>query len=67
MSQIRGHGDLLGERNFITLLAAQNHPFSKGNVHITSASAKDKPAVDPKYLSHPLDMEMMARNVQFLQ
>jgi choline dehydrogenase-like flavoprotein len=46
---------------------AQNHPFSKGNVHITSASAKDKPAVDPKYLIHPLDMEMMARNVQFLQ
>jgi len=67
ISEIRGSDALSKERNFITLFVSQNHPFSKGNVHITSPSANDKPAVDPKYLSHPLDMEMMARNVQFLQ
>jgi choline dehydrogenase-like flavoprotein len=53
--------------NFITLMASQNHAFSKGNVHITSSSPYEKPAVDPKYLSHPLDMEIMARHVQFMQ
>jgi choline dehydrogenase-like flavoprotein len=67
ISEIRCSDALSKERNFITLFASQNHPFSKGNVHITSPSTNDKPAVDPKYLSHPLDMEMMARNVQFLQ
>ena len=67
MSEIRGSDPLLREKNFITIFSSQNYPFSKGNVHIISSSAKDKPAVDPKYLSHPLDMEMMARNVQFLQ
>jgi choline dehydrogenase-like flavoprotein len=67
ISEIRDSDALSKERNFITLFASQNHPFSKGNVHITSPLANDKPAVDPKYLSHPLDMEMMARNVQFLQ
>lgn len=53
--------------NFITLMASQNYAFSRGNVHITSNSPFDKPAVDPKYLSHPLDMEIMARHVQFMQ
>jgi choline dehydrogenase-like flavoprotein len=66
-SQIRGNDALSSQMNFITLFAGQSHPFSKGNVHITSSSATDKPAVDPKYLSHPLDMEMLARNVQLFQ
>jgi len=67
ISEIRGSDALSKEKNFVTLFASQNHPFSKVNVHITSASVKDKPTVDPKYLNHPLDMEMMARNAQFLQ
>ncbi|KUJ09211.1 alcohol oxidase [Mollisia scopiformis] len=55
------------EGNYITFMSSQNHPFSKGNIHIASSSPYDKPLVDPKYLSHPLDMEIAARHVQFLQ
>ncbi|KAF8859794.1 alcohol oxidase [Acephala macrosclerotiorum] len=62
----RKSSSVIGDGNFITVMASQNHPFSKGNVHIASSSPQDMPLVDPKYLSHPLDMEISARHVQFM-
>ncbi|KAI4271793.1 MAG: hypothetical protein L6R38_006771 [Xanthoria sp. 2 TBL-2021] len=55
------------EGNYVTLLVALSHPFSRGSVHITSADARDKPVIDPKYLSHPLDNEILARHVQYME
>jgi len=52
--------------NYVTMFCSSNFPFSRGNVHIISSSASDKPAVDPKYLSHLLDLEIMARHIQWL-
>lgn len=53
--------------NFMTLFAALSHPFSRGFVHIQSADPKDKPKIDPKYLSHPLDREVLAHHVQYME
>ena len=53
--------------NYITVVTALNHPFSRGSVHITSADVKTKPAWDPKYMSHPLDIEILGRHVQFVE
>lgn len=55
------------EGNYMSLFAALNHPFSRGSVHIRSADVKDKPTIDPRYLSHPLDNEIMARHVQYME
>ncbi|KAL8884246.1 MAG: hypothetical protein Q9215_007666 [Flavoplaca cf. flavocitrina] len=55
------------EGNFVTMLAALSHPFSRGSVHINSADVNDKPIIDPRYLSHPLDNEILARHVQFME
>ncbi|KAI9797107.1 MAG: hypothetical protein M1825_006255, partial [Sarcosagium campestre] len=41
------------------------HPLSRGSVHIRSGSAEDDPDLDPKYLSHPLDYEMLKDLVLF--
>ncbi|PVH74024.1 GMC oxidoreductase [Cadophora sp. DSE1049] len=57
-------GDVDG--NYISFMAALNHPFSRGSIHIASASPTDNPLIDPKYLSHPMDIELCARHVQFL-
>ncbi|KAI1498089.1 hypothetical protein F5X99DRAFT_420881 [Biscogniauxia marginata] len=51
----------------IGIMTLLNHPFSRGSVHITSADASAQPAWDPRYCSHPLDMEILARNVQFVE
>ena len=53
--------------NFISLGANQSHVFSRGATHIVSTKPSDAPKIDPRYLSHPLDIELMARHVQFLE
>lgn len=53
--------------NFISLGASQSHVFSRGTSHIVSNKASDPPRIDPRYLSHPLDIEPFARHVQFLE
>lgn len=53
--------------SFMTLFAALSHPFSRGFVHIQSADPKDKPMIDPRYLSHPLDRELLGRHVQYME
>ncbi|GIC94652.1 GMC family oxidoreductase [Aspergillus udagawae] len=52
--------------NYISIMILHNHPFSRGSVHISSSEAEDKPIYDPKFLSHPLDLEILARHTQFL-
>ncbi|ETS81086.1 hypothetical protein PFICI_06088 [Pestalotiopsis fici W106-1] len=53
--------------NYITVMTMLNHPFSRGSVHITSADVHTKPSWDPKYMSHPLDMQVLAQNVEFVE
>ena len=53
--------------NFISLGANQSHVFSRGASHAASANPSDPPKIDPRYLSHPLDIELLARHVQFLE
>ncbi|CAI7613830.1 unnamed protein product [Penicillium bialowiezense] len=53
--------------NYISVMMLHNHPFSRGSVHINSSSSEDKPTYDPNLLSHPLDLEMMARQMQFVE
>ncbi|KAJ5770973.1 aryl-alcohol dehydrogenase [Penicillium nucicola] len=53
--------------NYISILAMLSHPFSRGTVHINSANIDDKPVFDPGYLSHPLDLDILARHTQFIE
>lgn len=39
-------------------------PFSRGNTHISSADPDAKPTIDPRFFSHGIDIEIMARHVQ---
>lgn len=61
--------DILTKRypgNYGGILALNNHPFSRGTVHILSSRIEDKPLYDPNYLSHPLDLELLARHTQYI-
>ncbi|KAH1496805.1 hypothetical protein LV164_007810 [Aspergillus fumigatus] len=53
--------------NYISIMILHNHPFSRGSVHISSPKSEDKPIYDPNFLSHPLDLEILARHTQFLE
>ena len=53
--------------SFISLGACQAHVFSRGMSHIVSNKFSDAPNIDPRYFSHPLDLELLARHVQFIE
>jgi choline dehydrogenase len=53
--------------NFFTLLGVLEHPFSRGSVHLASADVNVYPTIDPKYLSHPLDLEILSKIALHLQ
>ncbi|KAL8640852.1 MAG: hypothetical protein Q9228_002272 [Teloschistes exilis] len=52
--------------NYISFLVSLAQPFSRGSVHITSPSVFDPPSIDPRYLSHPLDIEILARHMMYI-
>jgi choline dehydrogenase-like flavoprotein len=43
-----------------------SQPISTGSVHITSSFPTDNPILDPSYLSNPIDLEIMARHVLYV-
>lgn len=58
--------------NFLTISIGLNHPMSRGSVHIGSKMAEvvagaTGPIIDPAYLSHQIDQELLARGLQFVQ
>lgn len=61
------HGPILQQENFVSLGTNQCHPISRGNVHIKSSNPSDPPMIDPRYFSSQLDLELMARQMTFLQ
>lgn len=52
--------------NYMCFCVFLPYPFSRGSVHIKSTSPYDHPAIDPRYLSHPLDAEILGRHMLYL-
>ncbi|KAG8733316.1 hypothetical protein FRC11_007199, partial [Ceratobasidium sp. 423] len=50
---------------YISLLMAIQHPFSRGNIHISSADPLIKGTFDPKYFSKSIDLETLVEAVKF--
>lgn len=64
---LAGHGGKPnpGEENKYAWIGGfVTHPFSRGYIHIKSKDAADDPSFDPRYLSHPLDFEVL-KDLQF--
>ncbi|KAF9443534.1 GMC oxidoreductase [Macrolepiota fuliginosa MF-IS2] len=56
--------DGLGDKKFTTVSAILYSPLSRGRSHITSTNAAARPAVDPAYWSHPIDVAMLVGGLQ---
>ncbi|KAI1341792.1 putative GMC oxidoreductase [Xylariaceae sp. FL0016] len=57
-------GDNLLPQNFASLGCVQSRPFSRGSTHISSSDIDAIPDIDPRYFSHPSDLEILARHIQ---
>jgi choline dehydrogenase len=64
-----GHVELLfstqGQKNSdsqsITIQCALQHPFSAGQITLSSSDPLTAPSIDPRYLSHPFDTKALAQ------
>jgi choline dehydrogenase-like flavoprotein len=54
------------DENFITVCSVLLSPLSTGSVHISSTNILANPKLDFKYLTNPLDVEVLARHVRFI-
>ncbi|PWN29781.1 alcohol oxidase [Jaminaea rosea] len=51
---------------YFTILAALQHPFSRGTVHITSNDPLAPPELDPRYFSAKADLDVLAKAVKWV-
>ncbi|RYP22395.1 hypothetical protein DL767_009054 [Monosporascus sp. MG133] len=57
-----------GQESYLSIALLLAHPLSRGSVHIRSPSPSSPDlAIDPRYLTEPLDMEVFARHLQFVE
>ncbi|OTA92685.1 putative GMC oxidoreductase [Hypoxylon sp. CO27-5] len=59
--------ELQGTESYFSIVLLLAHPLSRGSVHIQSPSSSAPPAVDPKYLTHPLDLEVLAHHIKYVE
>ncbi|KAI1505916.1 putative GMC oxidoreductase [Biscogniauxia marginata] len=52
---------------YLTLAVILSNPLSHGSVHIRSKDVLEVPVVDPKYFTNPIDVEVYAQHVLYLQ
>lgn len=53
--------------NYVGVATILTHPFSRGSSHIISPDPKAHPRIDPRYLSNPVDLEVMTDGLLFVQ
>lgn len=52
---------------YVSIVSVLNHPFSRGYVHIQSSDADEAPIINPRTMTHPLDLELHARHTLVLE
>ena len=50
---------------YTTLFSTLAHPYSRGNVHLTSSDPLTQPAIDVNYLANPADLDILAYGIDF--
>ncbi len=53
--------------SYVTLFGLLSHPFSRGSIHINSSDPKAYPVIDPRFLSDPTDLKLLADITLHLQ
>lgn len=52
---------------YISVGVILSQPLSRGSVHIQSADIGTAPTLDPRYLSSPIDLEVMAHHLRYIE
>lgn len=53
--------------NFMTIGIKHMHSFSSGCAYVATLDPTAKPTINPNYFQHPVDAEVFARHLDFIQ
>ncbi|RYP20971.1 hypothetical protein DL765_002508 [Monosporascus sp. GIB2] len=51
---------------YVTIAAVLSQPLSRGSTHIKSKDVSEAPAIDPSYLTNPIDIEIFTEHMLYL-
>ncbi|KAL9938497.1 hypothetical protein V8E36_002216 [Tilletia maclaganii] len=54
-------------KNYVTFLAAQQHLFARGNIHINTTSPQSAPLIVPRYFENDYDLNISVAGTQYLR
>nr|ANM86581.1 putative GMC oxidoreductase [Cladonia uncialis subsp. uncialis]AUW31364.1 putative GMC oxidoreductase [Cladonia uncialis subsp. uncialis] len=60
-------GAPIGHNACYSIIVSNMYPLSRGSVHIRSSSPLDAPLIDPGFLSHQADVDVLAAGVAFAE
>ena len=52
---------------YVTIWGILSHGLSRGSIHINSSDPMAAPVIDPKFLTHPLDLELLEQVAMHVQ
>lgn len=67
LSYIGPWGTIEENSRTLTLCAMLSQPLSRGSVHISSKDTSSAPIVNPNYLSNPLDLDLYAEHMLYIE
>ncbi|KAK0549884.1 hypothetical protein OC846_003885 [Tilletia horrida] len=54
-------------KNYVTFLAAQQHLFARGSIHINTTNPNGYPVIVPRYYENPFDLDISIAGTQYLR
>ncbi|KAJ7500951.1 GMC oxidoreductase [Mycena galericulata] len=54
-------------KSYLTVLAALNHPLSRGSIHAKSSDPFDDPSIDPRYFENDFDLEVLVQHIKYIR
>ncbi|KAE8220564.1 hypothetical protein CF319_g5929 [Tilletia indica] len=54
-------------KNYVTFLAAQQHLFARGNIHINTSSPLSAPIIVPRYYENDYDIDISVAGTEYLR
>ncbi|CRG84226.1 Alcohol dehydrogenase [acceptor] [Talaromyces islandicus] len=51
----------------VGITAALQHPYSHGRIYINSSNPLDYPVIDPNYLAHPADQDILVKGIKLVR
>ncbi|KAJ3554276.1 hypothetical protein NM688_g3197 [Phlebia brevispora] len=55
------------EKFYVSIMGIQQHPFSRGSIHVSTTDPSQTPTIDPRTFENPYDLELAVKGLRYLR